>query len=117
MAAELGQAAAQLRLKNHDERYGQEDGEAANDPADDDEIQQLRNQSQSQEHDRQAGEHFGAARPAKVEIAIINPDAEQNNFGEASPSLEPDLNEVLDHFAVSRSASVTRNAAAFSFTS
>src|SRR5438067_1841558 len=117
VAAKLRQTTAQLRLKNHHERYGQEDGETANDPADDNEIQQLRNQGQGQKDDRQTGQHLGAAGPAKVEIAIINPDAEQNNFGEASPSLEPDLNEVLDHFAVSRSASVTRNAAAFSFTS
>src|SRR5205814_8263932 len=82
MAAELGQTTAQLRLKNHHERHGQEDGETANDPTDDDQIQQLRNQGQSQEDDRQAGEHLGAASPAKVEIAIINPDAEQNDFGE-----------------------------------
>ena len=40
MTAELGQAAPQLGLKNHNQRDGKKDGEAAHNPANDDEVEQ-----------------------------------------------------------------------------
>jgi hypothetical protein len=117
MAAELGQPAAQFRLENYDERHREENREAADDPADDDEVQQLRDQGQGQENDREAGQHFGAAGPAKVEVAVINPDTEQDDLEEAAPAFDPELEDLLHHLAVFKSVSVTRNAATFSLTS
>ena len=48
MAAQFGQTTAQLRLENDDERHGQENGETADDPADDDRFRQLGAQGQGQ---------------------------------------------------------------------
>src|SRR2546423_5390279 len=118
VAAQLGQAAPQFRLEDHHERHRQKNGEAADDPADHDKIQQLRDQGQRQENDRKSGQHLRAARPAKIEIAVIDADAEQNDLEETSPAVEPKLENLLHHFATaSKSASVTRKAAAFSLTS
>src|SRR5256886_6396968 len=47
MASELGQTAAQLRLKNHDQRYREENRETAKEPADHDQIQQRREDRKS----------------------------------------------------------------------
>ena len=80
MPAQFGQATTQFRLKNHDQRDGEKDRKASDDPADDDEIQQLRDQRQRQKNDGQTGQHFRAASAAKIKIAIINPDAEQDDL-------------------------------------
>src|ERR1700693_230269 len=40
VAAEFGQTAAELRLKNHDESDREENGKAAHQPADHDQVQQ-----------------------------------------------------------------------------
>src|SRR3954447_4312146 len=117
MPAECGQTTTQLRLKNDDERDRQEDGEAAHDPADDGEIQELRDQRQRQENNRQTCQHLRAARPFEIEIAVVDADAEQQDFEEAAPLIEPELKQLLHHTPVARRASVVRNAAIFSFTS
>src|SRR5688500_12780090 len=91
MPPKLGQPTTQLRLKNHDERHRQKHGETADDPADDDQVQQLGDQRQGQENDRQAGEHLGTASSSEIEVAVIDPDAQQDDFSKASPPFEPEL--------------------------
>ena len=66
MASELGQTAAQLRLKNYDQRNREENRETANEPAYHDQIQQRRDEGKSQKNNRQTGQDFGPARAAKV---------------------------------------------------
>src|SRR5436190_577616 len=117
MAPQFGQAAPQFGLENHHKGDGQEDGKAADDPADDHEVQQLRDQGQGQENDRQAGKNFRSARPSKVEIAIINPHTQQDDLNETSPFSDPELNDLLAHITTSRRRSVARKAAAFCLTS
>src|SRR6478672_4949435 len=117
MAAQFGEATPQLRLENHNERHGEEDRKTPDDPADHDEVQQGRDQGQGEEYDREAGEDFGSAGAAKIKVAIVDPDAEQNDLDEAPPAFGPKLEDLLHHcFAVSKS-SVTRKAATFSLTS
>src|SRR6267143_322511 len=96
MAAEIGQTAAKLGLKNYDE------------------LQQRRDEGESQKNNRQPGQHFGAARAAKVKIAVVNSDTEQSYFDDAAPAFEPELEKFLRHDS---SASAARNAATFSLTS
>jgi len=117
MSTERRQTASQLRLKNHHQRDCQENREASHQPADHDEVEQGRDQRQRQKNDRQAGQHFSAARPAKIEIAVVDRDGQQKDFHSAAPSSKPEMNEFLNHVAFWRIASVTRNAVAFSFTS
>src|SRR4051812_9007128 len=117
MPAERRQTASQLRLKNNHQRNREEDGEAAHDPADDGEVQQLRDQRQGQENDRQTRQHLRAARSFEIEIAVINPDAEQHDFEQPAPLIEPELEQLLHHTPLARRASVVRRAAIFSFTS
>src|SRR5205814_3164697 len=99
MAAQLSQAAAQFRLENHHQRDGEKNGETPDDPADHDEVQQLRDQGQGQENDGQASEHFRAAGPTEIKIAVINPNTQQDDFNEAAPALDPKLKDLLHHFA------------------
>src|SRR5882762_6514154 len=114
MTPELGQPASQLRLENHHQRDCEEYREAAQDPADHDQVQQGRDQSEGEKDNRQPGQHFGAARAAKVNIAVVNSDTEQNDFNDAAPAFEPELQNLLHHDST---LSVIRNAVTFSFTS
>src|SRR5450432_2742549 len=113
MAAELGQRAAQFRLKNNDQRDRDEDRKTSDDKADDDEIQQLRDECEREENNRQAGQHFRAARAAKIKIAVINYHAQEQDLANAPPSIEPQLSDLVDHWPTARRASVVRNAAVF----
>src|ERR1700730_8212891 len=98
MPAQLGQTTPQLRLKNYDQRDREKNREPPDDPADHDQIEQLRNQRQRQKNNRQSGQHLSAARPAKVEVAVVDPDAQQNDLEGAAPSSEPKMDELLNHF-------------------
>src|SRR3954451_5349243 len=106
MPAKFREAATQLRLKDDDKRARQNHREAADNPADDDQVQQLRDQRQREENDREAGQHFRAARSFEVKVAVVNADAQQNDLEKAAPFIEPELDERLDHLAVARNASV-----------
>src|SRR5437763_11849297 len=118
VTAQLREAAAQFGLENHHERDSKKDREAANDPADDDQIQQLRNQSQGQKNNREPGEHLRPARSAEIKIAVINPHAQEEDLDKTSPAFDPELEKLMHHFAAaSKSASVARKAATFSLTS
>src|ERR1700720_1421725 len=114
MAAELGQTAAQFRLKDHNQGDREEDRETADEPPNHDQVQQGRDESQGQKNNRQPRQHFGAARAAKVKIAVVNPDTEQNDLDDAAPAFEPELEKFLHH---GNTASAARSAATFSFTS
>jgi hypothetical protein len=78
------------------------DREAADDPADDDQVQQLRDQVRVRKTIARPVKHLGAARPAKIEVAVINPHAQQKDLEETAPLIEPELEELLNHFAASR---------------
>src|SRR5947209_817971 len=117
MTPQLGQPTAEFGLENDNEGDGEKDGEAADDPADYDQVQELRDQGQGEEDDGEAGQDLGAAGSPKIEVPIIDPDAQQNDLEETPPAFDPDLKELLHHFAASKSASVTRRAATFSLTS
>src|SRR5947209_1631781 len=83
----------------------------AHDPTDHDKIEQLRNQRQRQKNNRQSCQHLRAARSAKIKVAIINPDTQQDDLEDAAPALQPKMEEFFDHCST---ASVTRNASTFS---
>src|SRR5206468_3664412 len=114
MPPQLGQTASEFGLKDHNEGNGEEHRKTAEEPADHDQVQQRRDESEGEENNRQPGEHFGTARATKVKIAIVNTDAEQNDFNNAAPAFEPELEKFLHHAS---SASAARNAATFSLTS
>src|SRR5437867_13292150 len=97
MASELGQTAAQLRLKNYDQRNREENRETANEPADHDQIQQRRDAGKSQKNNRQRGQDFGPARAAKVKTAVVNHDTQQDETDYAPPASEPVLKNFLQH--------------------
>src|SRR4051812_7525121 len=116
--AQFGEAAAQFRLEDHHECDREKDRKTADDPANDDEVQQLRYEGEREENDRKTGEDFRAAGPAEIEVAVIDPDAEQQDLGETSPAFDPELEELLHHdIGIFKRASVTRKAAMFSLTS
>src|SRR5260370_9693857 len=114
MASELGETASKLRLKNHNEGNREEDRDTAKEPADHDQVQQGRDEGQGQKNNCQPREHFAAASTAKIKIAVVNSDAEQNDLDDAAPAFEPELEKFLHHGS---SASAARNAATFAFTS
>ena len=97
MPAQFGEAAAQFRLENHHQRDRDEDGEASNDEADHDQVQQLRDEREREEDNRQAGQHFRSARPAEIEVAVINPDAQEHDLERAPPVIEKHLRELVNH--------------------
>src|ERR1043166_9760395 len=84
--AEFGQTSSQFGLKYYDQSEGQEDREAANQPTDHDQVQEGRDQGQGQKDHRQAGKYFSAAGAAKVNIPIINTDAQQADLQNAPPA-------------------------------
>ena len=100
MPAKCGQTASQLRLKDHYQGNCEENRETAYDPADNNQIQQLRNQRQRQKNDRQSGQHLCAARSAKIKVAVVDRHAQQNDFKSAAPSSDPEVNELIDHFVL-----------------
>src|SRR4051794_8437152 len=107
MPAQFSETTAQLWLENHDERHREKDGETADDPTDDDEVQQLRNQRQGEKNDREAGQDFRAASAAKIEVAVIDANAKKQDLDKTSPALDPELEELVHHgAAVFKSASV-----------
>src|SRR5437588_12347402 len=97
MTAQRGKSTQKHRLKDHYKDDREKNRKTAHEPADDNEIEQLRNQRQRQENDRQPSQYFRAARPAKVKIAIVDRHAQQNDFKSAAPASEPKMNEFLDH--------------------
>src|SRR6266487_3057073 len=114
MSTQLGQAAPQLWLKNDDQRDGEKDRETAHDPTNHDKVKQLRNQGQRQKNNRQPGQNLGAARSAKIKVAIINPDTEQDDLEDAAPALQPKMQNFFNHCST---ASATPKAPIFSLTS
>src|SRR5437899_5874418 len=114
MAPQLGQTASEFRLKDRREDTGEEHQKTEEEPADHEQVQQWRDESEGEENNRQPREHFGTARATKVKIAIVNTDAEQNDLNNAAPAFEPELEKFLHHGS---SASAARNAATFSLTS
>ena len=76
--------------QRHREKYG----EAANDPTDHGKIQQLRDQRQRQKNNCEPGQNFRATRPAKIQITVVNPDAQQDDLDRVPPASEPRLNQV-----------------------
>src|SRR5437660_1277387 len=95
MSSEFGETPSKFRLKNYDQRDCKKDREAAKKPANDDEIQQSRNQCQSKKNNRESGKNFGAARSAEIEITVVDADAQQNDFDHAAPAFEPKLQDFL----------------------
>jgi len=115
MASELGQTAAQLRLKNYDlaQSRGKPRKLRTSQPITT-KFSKRRDEGKSQKNNRQTGQDFGPARAANVKIAIINPDTEQNDLDDAAPA----LNQSWTSSCVMAEPPPPREAqATFSFTS
>src|SRR5437879_2049883 len=117
MSTQLSQSAAQFRLKNYHQRDGEEDRKAANDPTDHDQIEELRDEGEGEKNDRQTGQHFRAARAAKIKITVVDHHAQENDLDGAPPFIEPKLGDLMDHRLAARSASVVRSALSLGATS
>src|SRR6266481_2096393 len=110
MSAERSQTTSQLWLKNHHQRDGEEDRETPDDPANHHQIQQRRDQGQREKNNRQSRQHFRPARSAEIQVAVINGHPQQKDFHQAPPASKPQISELMNHFALCRIASLTRNA-------
>src|ERR1043166_3984603 len=110
MSAKRSQATSQFRLKNHHQRDGEENRETPDDPSDHHQIQERGDQSQRKKDNRQSRQYFRPARSAEIKVAVINSHPQQNDFHQAPPASEPQIDELMNHFALCRIASVTRNA-------
>ena len=117
MFAERSQTTAQLRLKNHYQRNREEDRETPDDPANHHQIQQRGDQGQRKKNNRQSRQYFRPARPAEIQVAVIDGHPQQKDFHQAPPASKPQISELMNHFALCRIASVTLNAYTFSLTS
>src|SRR5262249_45237455 len=107
MSPKRSQATSQLRLKNHHQRDGEEDRETSDDPSDHYQIQQRGDQGQGKKNNRQSRQHFRPARPAEVEVAVIDSYPEQKDLHQAPPPSQPQIYELMNHFALCKIASVT----------
>ena len=85
LAAEFGEGAAEFGLEDDDEGDGEEDREAAQEPADDVEVEQLRGQGEADEKHGEADEDFRAGRAAEVEVAIVEKHGEQGDLDRVGP--------------------------------
>src|SRR6476646_7851215 len=110
MSAKRSQATSQFRLKNHHQRDSEEYRETADDPSDHHQIQQRGDQGQRKKDNRQSRQYFRPARPAEIEVAVRDGHPQQKYFHQAPPASEPQINELVNHFALCKIASVTRNA-------
>src|SRR5437879_12690375 len=77
MPPRLGQTASEFGLKDHNEGNGEEHRKTAEEPADHDQVQQRRDETEGEENSRQPREDFGTATATKVKLAVVRPDAEQ----------------------------------------
>src|SRR2546426_1061137 len=114
MTAQSGERAAQLRLKDDHQRDSEKRGQAPNNPADHNELQQLRDQREGEKNYRETRENLRATRAAEVEIAIIDRRPEQRDLDRRTPVLFCEIKSLLPHTHASRIASIIRSASRFS---
>src|SRR5690349_23592804 len=100
MATELSQTASELRLENDNQRNCQENRKASHQPTDHHQIEHSGDECQGQEDNGETGQHFRSARPAKIKIAVINADTEQDDLKNAAPAFEPELKKFLKHHRI-----------------
>ena len=85
VAAELGERAAQLRLKDDHERDGQEHREASQQPPDDQEVENLRDEGEGQEDEGEPDKDPRTVGPTQVEIGVIKNDGEDHDLDARGP--------------------------------
>src|SRR4029077_13358624 len=110
VSAQRSQATSQLRLKNHHQRDGKEDRETPDDPSNHHQIQQRGDQCQRKKNNRQSRHNFRPARSAEIEVTVVDGPPKQKDFHQAPPASKPQISELMNHFALCKIASVTRNA-------
>ena len=98
MTSEFVEGTAEFGLKNHHESNGQEDREAAQDPAKHREIEELGNEGQCQENERQSDQNAGTMGAAQVEIEIIQDRGEYQNLQSRGPVGAGESQGVVHHF-------------------
>src|SRR5262245_57218279 len=117
MSPERSQATSELRLKNHYQSDRQTHRKTPDEPSNHHQIKQCGDQRQCEKNNRQPRQHFRPARSAEIEVAIIDGHPQQKDFHQAPPASQPQVNELMNHFALCKIASVTCNASTFSLTS
>src|SRR5262245_24395659 len=117
MSSKRSKATSQLRLKDHHQRNGEENRETPDEPSNHHQIKQGGNQGQREKNDRQSRKHFRSARASEIKVAVIDGHPQQEDFHQASPASQPQINELVNHFVLCKTASVTCNAYTFSLTS
>ena len=85
VGAQFGECPAQFRLENHDESDGQEAEEAAQHPADDNQVQQLADEGEGEENECQPDEDARSMRAAEIKVNIIENHRDEKNLHRRAP--------------------------------
>ena len=97
MAAKIGQRAAKFRLKDDDQGDRQKDRQAAQDPADNSEIQELGEEGETKEDERKADENARAMGAAQVDVNVIENRRENADLDRNAPILRDKFSDGLEH--------------------
>ena len=116
VAAEGRERTPDLGLENHHQGENEEGREIMKKPADDAQLEHLRQEHDGDEEDRERGEHSRAARPTKKQPGEIDADRQKGDLECVAPMRGGELRKVRDVHAL-RMASVIRSASTLGRTS
>ena len=97
MAAKIGERAAKFRLEDDDQGDCEKDRQAAQDPADNSEVQELGEEGETKEDERKADENARAMGAAQVDGNVLENRRENADLDRNAPILRDKFSDGLEH--------------------